>query len=105
MEQKLLSIHSMVYDLQKFAETKNAAIFTLSAAAITAMMSFLVTTYSVLSFQWEMGLLTASALFGVSALLAIVSSLPVRRGQYPRQGEPEANDNFFYYGDPCRRSS
>ncbi len=104
LEQKLLSIYSMVYDLQKFAETKNAAIFTLSAAAITAIFSFLASTYKILPFPWKIGLVTASVLFGISALLSIVSSLPARRGQYPRYGDPFDDDNFFYFGDLCKYS-
>jgi hypothetical protein len=98
VEQRLLTILTMVNDWLKFAEAKNAGVIGLGSAGVAVLASFISSEDdSILT----TGLGIAASLVTFSVLAGLVSFSPRTSLGYHLKttiGKPEADDNLYYYG-------
>ncbi|REE81587.1 hypothetical protein A8990_118113 [Paenibacillus taihuensis] len=102
-EEKLLCISDKVNDWLKFAEAKNGALLVFSGAAITAILSFLGSSYHILP-NWKTGLCAGIVLLSISCLLSILSFIPRTKIFFKHRGAPVDTDNFYFYGNLSKYS-
>jgi hypothetical protein len=91
-----------VFDLVRFAETKNAALLTFASAWILAMLNLL-SRYRTLPTGFEPALLAALPLFALAAFACVISFLPKidisRRDPAARHDENGQHKNLLFFLD------
>ena len=103
VETRMFTIFQLVNDWLKFAEAKNLAVLTLSAAACSAVIAFL-TSSQIASASLKTALFVSVCLFALSCITSLLSFTP-RTSQkklldlFVDWGQPSDNDNLYFYGD------
>ena len=102
VESRMFTIFQLVNDWLKYAEAKNLAVLTLSAAACSAVIAFLAS--SQIASDLKKILFVSVCLFTLSCITSLLSFTPRTsrknlQGLFPDWGEPSDNDNLYFYRD------
>ncbi|MFJ6034459.1 Pycsar system effector family protein [Bacillus toyonensis] len=101
VEERLLQILDRVNDWLKFAEAKNLGVLAFSGATITAIMSFLGSSFKIHQ-EWKIGFFVGIGFLSVACLVAVWSFIPKVRWKAGEYGPVSNEDNLFFYGDLCK---
>ena len=99
MRDELFRVHSVVLDQQKFAETKNAVLATLSAASLTLLWTAFSTKIDTMSYGNSLLLFSAIVSYLLSLFLNLYSFVPVLSNSVTGETTASRERNLIFFED------